>query len=150
MAHTMATKRSLDEGKIRAARKSQRNNSKSIVRQQSNRAHRKSVNEYMQSGQNRGDTRMLWLAAYNPEIDWEKGEVKMTRCPPICGKKKQEIEGKKINRVEEEEDKEMLKKLVPKRFWRWKKVFRKKELSQTSFSYISTNSSTIPTVSKPA
>ena len=22
---------------------------------------------------------------HNPEIDWEKGEVKMTRCPPICG-----------------------------------------------------------------
>jgi len=29
-----------------------------------------------------------WLAAHNPEIDWEKGEVKMTRCPPICKKKK--------------------------------------------------------------
>jgi len=26
------------------------------------------------------------LAAHNPEIDWEKGEVKMTRCPPWCGK----------------------------------------------------------------
>jgi len=31
-----------------------------------------------------------WLAAHNPEIDWEKGEVKMTRCLPICGKGKQE------------------------------------------------------------
>ena len=28
---------------------------------------------------------MPWLQAYNPEIDWEKGEVKMMRCPPICG-----------------------------------------------------------------
>ena len=37
---------------------------------------------------------MPWLAAYNLEIDWEKGEVKMTCCPPICGKKKQE-EGKR-------------------------------------------------------
>jgi len=27
---------------------------------------------------------MSWLQAHNPEIDWEKGEVKMTRCPPIC------------------------------------------------------------------
>ena len=27
---------------------------------------------------------MPWLAAHNPEIDWEKGEVKMTRCPPWC------------------------------------------------------------------
>ena len=29
---------------------------------------------------------MPWLAVHNPEIDWEKGEVKMTRCPPWCGK----------------------------------------------------------------
>jgi len=28
---------------------------------------------------------MPWLQVHNPEIDWEKGEVKMTRCPPICG-----------------------------------------------------------------
>jgi len=27
-----------------------------------------------------------WLAAHNPEIDWEKGEVKMMRCPPMCGR----------------------------------------------------------------
>jgi len=27
---------------------------------------------------------MPWLAAHNPEIDWEKGGVKMMRCPPIC------------------------------------------------------------------
>jgi len=26
------------------------------------------------------------LAAYNPEIDWEKGEVRMMRCPSLCGK----------------------------------------------------------------
>jgi len=31
---------------------------------------------------------MPWLAAHNPEIDWEKRKVKMTRCPPICGKRK--------------------------------------------------------------
>ena len=24
------------------------------------------------------------MVAHNPEIDWEKGEVKMTRCPPMC------------------------------------------------------------------
>jgi len=29
---------------------------------------------------------MPWLVAHNPEIDWEKGKVKMTRCPPLCGK----------------------------------------------------------------
>jgi len=32
---------------------------------------------------------MLWLAIHNPEIDWEKGEVKMMWCPPICGKNKE-------------------------------------------------------------
>jgi len=26
---------------------------------------------------------MPWLAAHNPEINWETGEVKMTRCPPL-------------------------------------------------------------------
>ena len=29
---------------------------------------------------------MLWLLAHNPEIDWEKSEVKITRCPPMCGR----------------------------------------------------------------
>jgi len=33
---------------------------------------------------------MPWLAAHNPEIDWEKGEVKLTRCPPWCGKSNEE------------------------------------------------------------
>ena len=65
---------------------------------------------------------MPWLAAHNPEIDWEKGEVKMTRCPPICGKRKQEVK-----RIEKDEDNETLRKLVPKRFWKWKKVFGKRE-----------------------
>ena len=37
---------------------------------------------------------MLWLAAHNPEIDWKKGEVKMTCCPPICGRRKQERGGR--------------------------------------------------------
>ena len=41
---------------------------------------------------NLGKTEMIlgmpWLAAHNPEIDWEKREVKMTCCPPICGKRK--------------------------------------------------------------
>jgi len=27
---------------------------------------------------------MLWLQAYNPEINWEIGEVKITRCLPLC------------------------------------------------------------------
>ena len=29
---------------------------------------------------------MLWLARYNPEIDWRMGKVKMTRCLEECGR----------------------------------------------------------------
>jgi len=29
---------------------------------------------------------MPWLAAHNPEINWETGEVKMMKCPPLCGR----------------------------------------------------------------
>jgi len=50
---------------------------------------------------------MPWLAAHNPEINWETGEVKMTRCPPLCGKNKERKEkrelGKKKKREAEEE-----------------------------------------------
>jgi len=31
---------------------------------------------------------MLWLQVHNPEINWETREVKMTRCPPLCGRTK--------------------------------------------------------------
>jgi len=61
---------------------------------------------------------MPWLAAHNPEIDWEKGEVKMTSCPPICRKRKTEEKKREVKKVEKDEDKETLKKLVPKRFWK--------------------------------
>jgi len=70
---------------------------------------------------------MPWLAVHNLEIDWKKGEVEMMHCPPICGKRKQKEKGKEVKKVERDEDKETLKKLVPKRFWRWGKVFRKKK-----------------------
>jgi len=38
---------------------------------------------------------MLWLVAHNPEINWETGKVKMTRCPPLCGRTKVKKKGKK-------------------------------------------------------
>ena len=53
----------------------------------------------------------------------------MMRCPPICGKRKQE-EKREVKRAEKDEDKEMLRELVPKRFWKWKKVFGKRELKR--------------------
>ena len=49
---------------------------------------------------------MLWLAAHNPEIDWEKGKVELTRCPPWCGKRngeKRKVERNKRTRGAEEE-----------------------------------------------
>jgi len=48
---------------------------------------------------------MPWLVAHNLEINWEIGEVRMTRCPPLCG---QTPENKIIKRkqvtVEDEKD----------------------------------------------
>jgi len=43
---------------------------------------------------------------------------------PTCGKKKQK-EKKKV--VRKTEKKKIVKELVPRRFWKWKKVFRKVE-----------------------
>jgi len=99
---------------------------------------------------------MPWLVAHNPEIDWEKREVKMTRCPPWCGKdnRSREVREKQKKRMrremrtvegekaiswvaDEKEDwgreEEMeidyckIGTMVPKRFHRWLKVFGKVE-----------------------
>ena len=67
---------------------------------------------------------MPWLAAHNPEIDWEKGEVKMMRYPPICRRKKKKEKNKEVRKIEE---KKIVEELVPRRFWKWKKVFGKVE-----------------------
>jgi len=93
---------------------------------------------------------MPWLQAYNPEINWETGEVKMTKCPPLCGRN-EKLKGKRrVKRVamlEEEkivrwaaDDKEdwgreekveadhrKIEEMAPKKFLRWKKVFGKVE-----------------------
>ena len=49
------------------------------------------------------------------------------RCPPICRKEKQEEKKKEVKKIKKDEDEETLRKLVPKRFWKWKKVFGKRE-----------------------
>ena len=41
---------------------------------------------------------MPWLQAHNPEINWETGEVKMIRCPPLCGRNMKSEEGDKIKK----------------------------------------------------
>jgi len=46
---------------------------------------------------------MPWLVAHNPEINWETREVKMTKCPPLCGGRSQKREKVKRLATEEEE-----------------------------------------------
>ena len=41
---------------------------------------------------------MLWLQAYNLEINWKTGEVKMTRCPLLCGKNTKLEKGQKAKK----------------------------------------------------
>ena len=43
---------------------------------------------------------MPWLVAHNPEIDWEKREVRMTRCSLLCGKTVRIKEKKEIRENE--------------------------------------------------
>ena len=74
---------------------------------------------------------MPWLAAHNPEINWEMGEVRMLRCPPWCGKQikqqKAKVEdGKDLRWTMEDrerkeeaiEDRRKVEDMVPKRFHR--------------------------------
>jgi len=93
---------------------------------------------------------MPWLATHNPEINWETGEVNMTRCPPLCGKKLEIARGggKRIQRnklrrtdkrneddwewsmkdkFDEEEvlDMEKVERMIPRRFHKWLKTFGK-------------------------
>jgi len=96
---------------------------------------------------------MSWLQAHNLEINWETGEVKMTRCPPLCRRNtavKEDVErrkkvGKRIRNVEKtdkdkwewtmeekfdkeiELDKEKMKEMVSQKFHKWLKVFRRVE-----------------------
>jgi len=46
---------------------------------------------------------MLWLQAHNPEINLETGEVKMTRCLLLCGRKSKRKERVRMTATEEEE-----------------------------------------------
>jgi len=95
---------------------------------------------------------ILWLQAYNPEINWKTREVKMMRCPLLCGRNtrlKEEKVRKRVKRVatlEEEKimrwavdnkedwrreevkaDHRKIKEMVLQKFLRWRKVFGKTE-----------------------
>ena len=41
---------------------------------------------------------MLWLQAYNPEINWKTREVKITRCLPLYRRSNKKKEDKKTKR----------------------------------------------------
>ena len=93
-----------------------------------------------------------WLAAHNPEINWEIGEVKMTRCLSLYSGVKMKREekkkrGRRVVTIEEEKivrwainDKEdwgreekikenhrKIEEMVPEKFLKWRKVFEKVE-----------------------
>ena len=95
------------------------------------------------------------MAAHNPEINWKTGEVKIMSCLPLCGrvklkKKERKKRGKKVVTLKEEkiirweiddkenwgreeeikEDHRKIEEMVPKRFLKWRKVFRKVELER--------------------
>ena len=72
---------------------------------------------------------MPQLATHNLEIDWEKGEVKMARCPLLCEVNQRKKESKEKEKIKKEEkiDEEVVKELVLKKFWKWKRVFGKAE-----------------------
>jgi len=50
---------------------------------------------------------MPWLAAHNPEINWETREVKITRCLLLCGRRSQKRE--KVKRVATEEEEKIVR-----------------------------------------
>ena len=63
---------------------------------------------------------MPGLAVHNPEIDWEKEEVKMMRHPPLYGKNQEIGKSKEKKQVKrgEKPDEKVVRELVPKIFWR--------------------------------
>jgi len=91
---------------------------------------------------------MPWLVAYNLEINWETGKVKMTRCLLLCGGRSPKKEKVRMTATEEEEkivrwtidnkedwgreeeieeDHRKIEEMVPKKFLKWRKVFEKVE-----------------------
>jgi len=65
---------------------------------------------------------MLWLQAYNLEINWETGEVKMTKCLLLCRrniKLKKEKKVKRVKKVTTIEEEKIVKWTVDnKKDWR--------------------------------
>ena len=49
---------------------------------------------------------MPWLAAHNPEINWDTGEVKITRCLALCGKNREKKEKRELKKRKGEQEEE--------------------------------------------
>jgi len=45
-----------------------------------------------------------WLVVYNPEINWETGEVKITRYLALCGKNREKKEKQKLEKEKREQE----------------------------------------------
>ena len=67
---------------------------------------------------------MLWLACYNPEIDWKTRKVKMTRYPEEHGKQQRPVQGK--SGWEKQKKKEAKEEAGRKREEKYKKKKQKK------------------------
>jgi len=50
---------------------------------------------------------MPWLATHNLEINWETGEVKMTRCLSLCSRRSQKKE--RVKRVVTQEEEKIVR-----------------------------------------
>ena len=115
------------------------------------------------------------LQAYNLEINWKTGEIKITKCLPLCGRNMKLEEGNKMKKekrivmLEEEKivrqainnkkdwgreekveaDYRKIEKMVPKRFLKWKKVFGKIESERMPIRKIQDHAIDLKKIFKP-
>ena len=118
---------------------------------------------------------MPQLKAFNLEINWKTGEIKMTKCLPLCGRNMKLEEGNKMKKekrivmLEEEKivrqainnkkdwgreekveaDYRKIEKMVPKRFLKWKKVFGKIESERMPIRKIQDHAIDLKKIFKP-
>ena len=118
---------------------------------------------------------MPQLQAFNLEINWKTGEIKMTKCLLLCGRNIKLEEGNKMKKekrivmLEEEKivrqainnkkdwgreekveaDYRKIEKMVPKRFLKWKKVFGKIESERIPIRKIQDHAIDLKKIFKP-
>jgi len=89
---------------------------------------------------------MPWLRRHNPEIDWKTGEVKMTRCPDKCGKKRKT--GRQIKpgwkKQEEREEKKEKRKPAIEEVKMIKRIIEEKEDEEEDLIELRTTDEMVP------